>query len=96
MSRQVKALFILGARRRKKFSKTRILRSPWPSAETILLRAGQCVGLILLQEGEELRRQSFQRESQKIFKGVGGPYRLDLGHALIMLAILTFMVKKIF
>jgi hypothetical protein len=43
------------------------------SAETILLRPGQDVGLNLLRGGEGSRRHSFERDSQKIVIGVGGP-----------------------
>jgi hypothetical protein len=41
---------------------------PWPSAETMFLRPGQRVDLILLRGGAGLTYHSFYRDDQKIFK----------------------------
>jgi hypothetical protein len=69
IGRQVKELIYWGAARRKIARKKPTLPAKGPSAETILLRSGQGVGLILLhRESKRLRRYSFCRDNQKIVK----------------------------
>jgi hypothetical protein len=64
----------------------------WPSAEKILLRPGQGVGLNLLRGGDLLSRYSFKKDNQNICTSIGGP-ELGLRHALMTLALPTFIVR---
>jgi hypothetical protein len=81
----------MGAVRTKKWRKKRFL-PPWPAAETIFLRSGQRVGLILLRIGAGTTYHSF-KNTAKTFLKVLMAHILSLIDDLVALAPPTFLVS---